>query len=142
MFRFIFLIFGLALIIYGIHDFLKGMGSRKWKKMECVITESEVKITNGVDADGFEPIVNYTYEVGGRGFQGSRIRFNCGTWSEEDARAIVAYYPGGAKAKVFVSLKDPASAVLQTGIYSATITGFCLGAILLLAGVFYNKIAG
>jgi hypothetical protein len=102
----------------------------------------------------YVPVISYTYVVGGRERQGSRLRFGMPTArTRGGAEAMLAPYPAGAEIKVRYDPDAPDEAVLEAGkaagnlLFVAVATGtiFVLGCgivVLAIMGVFSADVSG
>jgi hypothetical protein len=102
----------------------------------------------------YVPRIDYTYAVGGREYQGSRLRFGKpSARSRAGAEAMLAPYPAGAGIKVRYDPDVPGESVVEAGkaggnllfMTIASFTIFVLGgavAILAIMGVFSADVSG
>jgi hypothetical protein len=96
-----------------------------WTQVSGVIIESRLteEILNPNTPVNYRPIIRYRYEHAGRSHESTRIR-RIETKSSRRAKmeTLLARFPAGAEAPVWVNPADPADAVLvrdkRTAIYS------------------------
>jgi hypothetical protein len=69
-----------------------------------------------IPLDLYRPEIEYSYEVNGRSFHGSRYRFGDMSFVDGSADSIVATYPAGAEVAVFYDPNDPAESLLRPGL--------------------------
>ena len=93
--------------------------SRSWPTTRCTILQARIASRTETGSEGdthtvYEPRVRYAYEIGGRRYEGDRIRFGAFRESEKGARAILDRYPVGASVEVRYDPSDPSVAALET----------------------------
>ena len=98
----------------------KAKAAESWPIAGARVLSSEVRVEESSDNDGgsttwYNPIIVYKYSVGGREYQGSRLRFgNPRSASRKKADAAIAPYPPGTTPLVRYNPQDPKEAVLET----------------------------
>lgn len=88
----------------------------EWGTTHGTILMATIQVQRAGSSRREIPAVTYTYQVGPRVFQGSRI--NVGdepgsTLPDGHARSVLARYPVGAKVQVFYDLADPVQSALE-----------------------------
>jgi hypothetical protein len=85
------------------------------------ITQSLLKVERGSESDSYRPDVHYRYEVNGRTFEGSRIRYDSVGMGESHALATVSRYVWGQAVTVRYNPAAPDDAVLERGFEPANL---------------------
>jgi hypothetical protein len=81
------------------------------------ITHSEVKSHHtSKGGTSYEAVIAYHYNVGGRDFEGSKLRFAIAASGFDSATAAVSAHPAGSAATVYYDPADPRQAVLSPGV--------------------------
>jgi len=119
----VFFLLGVGLVIFGIVQRKKAKTTETWPTANGTIVSSRLdQNTRTERRDGhtytstsYAPIVEYTYEIGGKPYQGNRI-FPGATMSYDlgTAQGIVNRYQPGAAVTVHYDPADPTQAVLET----------------------------
>lgn len=88
--------------------------ARSWDIVPCTVLSSSVASHDGDDSTTYSVKISYRYEVDGRGFQGSRYRFEAGSDSNRmEKQEIVRRHPAGAQTDCFVNPANPNEAVID-----------------------------
>ncbi len=83
--------------------------------LSCDIVEEESTDREGGTTTWYNPVVSYAYNVGGREFQSSRLRFgNYRSASRKKAQACLTPYSPGGSAPVRYNPEKPEECVLET----------------------------
>lgn len=102
----------LAILISGfIIPWVNVFDSRDWRAVPCVIVSSGVVRYSG----RYMESITYRYEVAGRVYQSSRVRFSPLHLTHRFASDIVGQYPPGKQAICYVDPDNPGEAVLNRG---------------------------
>lgn len=113
----VFILAGLAVLAYGIGLMRDARNCAGWPTVEGTITASDIQVVSREkDRRIYAPNVAYTYVVGSRRFEGTRLTLVPRNYAgEQQTRSILARYPTGGTVRVFHHPNDPANAVLDTG---------------------------
>jgi hypothetical protein len=97
-----------------------------WPTVPGVITRSGLRKGHYSSSVGhgnakstvYTPHIAYSYEVGGKRFEGERVQFGTERrmWKKLPARAAIDAYPVGAEVQVHYDPRRPEDAVLTTGV--------------------------
>ncbi len=149
----IFAAIGIGLLIFGLRERKKAKAAEAWPTVNGTIISSRLdQNTRTERRDGrtythtsYAPVVEYTYEVGGKTYQGNHI-FPGATMSYDlgTAQNIVNRYQPGSTATVHYDPADPMEAVLEIkakggnlflilgGVFAVLgIVGCCIGVVLI-----------
>lgn len=136
------IVLALGLAWYAWRQWAAVRESRSWPTTQGTILRTEITSWQGAQDTMYEPLVRYTYEVGGQSYESERVRFGKFWETEEGARAILDRYPLGGSVEVHYNPADPSAATLEAKA-AGTIQLFsvCFGALVLLglaAFMFYR----
>jgi hypothetical protein len=111
-----FLLAGVALVYFlGLSPALKIIRASTWDATPCVVTSS--RVASSSDGDTFAVEIRYSYQVGGKPYQGSRYGFFGGYSSGYSSKdEVVRENPAGKTATCYVNPFDPAQAVFHRGV--------------------------
>ncbi len=133
---------GVGLLIYSSNTRKKAGQSSQWPAAPGTITVSEVKQSSTTDEDGaisftYTPRVEYTYEVAGQSYTGSKVGFGAvlGHSSTGPAQAVTARYPVQAPVQVFYNPANPSEAVLERSAAGSVNATRIIGIVLLVIAV-------
>ncbi|WP_426747160.1 DUF3592 domain-containing protein [Myxococcus faecalis] len=109
--------------ITGFADYMAGSSVRRqaqsasWPTAQGTITASEVRSVRGNKSTTHGLELTYTYSVDGRQHEGHKYRIMTSRSGDlEEAQALVARYPVGARVTVHHAPGAPSEAVLQAGL--------------------------
>ena len=125
---------GLYLIIHAQRSKRKAMQSHSWPVTKGIITEANIKTKEDEEyGTTYIPIVRYTYDVDGMGYEGKRIAFGSDMAFGIRKKAVeyLAAYPVDAEVSVYYNPEKPNEAVLQQ-VAQRTAVGIVIGIILLV----------
>ena len=111
--------------------------SKGWPTVEGLITLSEVRANRKANGlPGYRYVLGYTYQVGGREYEGNMLRggvlpYSTQAWAE---RRIVRY-PRGARVQVHYSPRDADLSVLEPGWSLECLYPVCTLATVVVAGL-------
>ena len=137
---------GLAIIAWGWWRFRRrsaasAQAAGAWVSVDGTLHAADIKQEIEYDSDNdpvihFAPEVAYGYEVGGRGFSGSRAFFSRDRFdSEEQARAWLAGKEAGGEVAVWHDPADPALSSLEIDHPAKSeLIGYVVGG-LIIAGI-------
>ena len=114
------LISGVVLFKFG-QDILRGLNSRNWPTTQGTIMYSGIQAHQSSDEDGtstsYDAAVQYSYQVAGQAFQGTRKSFSdVRTSSVQRAQRILERYPQGSSVTVYHHPENPSLSVLEPGV--------------------------
>ncbi len=130
---------GLFAFAYGAHEFVLGLQSRSWQRVEGFITSVEMTTQHDEGhGDTHGANVSYEYRVGGSNYTGTRVCFgDYASGDGEHAAAILTRYQTGAKATVFYDGNKPGRAVLEPGIHLGAWLGLGIGTLFLALATYW-----
>ena len=104
-----------------------------WPTVPGQITSSGV--AKGCGRGGsYYPVVRYSYNLGGTGYEGRRVTFgNVGCGSEGSAQTIASEYPVNKSIRVYVNPSNPRDTVITTHVHEETKVALLLTGALFLA---------
>lgn len=139
----VFCVCGPALIAGGILALRKARARAAWPTVNGTVVSSQAveHRTSGVDGKGrhttrvsWEPVVKYSYEVGGKKHSGKRIKIKPEGMGRRGAEAAAARFLPASGVQVHYNPADPEDAVLDPG--APGVGGsFGIGILLLLVGL-------
>lgn len=113
---------GGSLLIGALADWARAALSRSWPTAAARVLKSEVVTTLGKGPRNIAD-VRYEYEVAGKRYAGSTIRFSQGKYRFRDqAERVIERYPPGAEVAVHYDPDNPATAALETSSGAALYT--------------------
>ncbi|MFZ0449149.1 MAG: DUF3592 domain-containing protein [Desulfatiglandaceae bacterium] len=136
----LFVVAGIAFAFIGYTSYQRGMESKNWPVANGSVIQSKIEKRTETTGTGTSKrkvvksyaVVKYTYAVGNRDYQSSRITFG----QSKDAYKTVSRYPKGKNIQVYYDPENPAQAVLEPGgDKTMSIVFIGLGAILLVMGL-------
>ena len=129
---------GFSACVYGI---ARGLRSLAWPTVIGEVTDSDVEFFRGRGSVLYTPRIRYSYQVGGRAYDGNRVVFGYPDYhTRRGADSVIAAYPVGGTVRVHYDPSDPGSAVLRPGVGIRTwIAAGFMGALLLLV---FGALAG
>lgn len=134
----IFLI-GLGLVGKIAYDIYRGGSSGSWPSVKGTVQSSKVKRIDRVGKPHrFETDIRYSYEVDGKSYSGSRIKFGERRGLRQDIEPIVAKYPRGSEVDVFYKPNAPEEAVLET-VMSFNVLKIFSSPLFLLFGLYLSR---
>lgn len=111
--------FGVIAIVIGavpyIAQFRQGLradASKKWPTASGTITASALE-RSPESKRRYRAAVQYSYRVGGKDYQSSRVFWAGNEGRENHMASVVETYPAGTKVRVHYDPSDPAEAVLD-----------------------------
>jgi hypothetical protein len=109
--------FGVLLLLYLWYETAEALASRQWPQTTGAVVRSEVRIEkNGEGPDSYYPDIEYSFQVKGREFTSTRIRYGSWTATRNEAESFVERFPVGATVGVRFSPHAPDRSVLIPGI--------------------------
>lgn len=107
---------GAFLVFLAVRNARAGLASRGWLRVPGLVVRSFVLVQTYDEGTGYFPTVEYEYNVEGRNYSGSRLRFGqTGSSNRGQAERVIAPYQAGASVEVFVNPARLSEAVLVPG---------------------------
>lgn len=129
---------GTGLLLVGILQLRKSRGAAAWPSAAGTIQKAGIFSDPDLDSLSTSPLgvrVVYSFQVSGREFTGTRIRFDEVRYpSAKRAEQELAKFPAGGPVTVFFDPQDPARCVLQKNNRSGVVF-LVLGAIFVIAAI-------
>lgn len=136
----LFVVIGVAFAFIGYHSYQLGKQSKDWPVAKGSVIQSKIEKRTETTGSGSNrrkvvrsyAVVKYTYAVGNRDYQSSRIAFG----QSKNAHEIVVRYPKGKSIQVYYDPQKPDQAVLEPGAdptFSIVFIG--IGVVLALMGL-------
>jgi Protein of unknown function (DUF3592) len=91
---------------------LRADASKKWPRASGTVTASALEKAPG-HRWRYRAALQYSYRVGGKDYQASRIFWGGNEGREKHMTSVVETYPAGGAIRVFYDPKNPAEAVLD-----------------------------
>ena len=127
----LFLVIGIGMIVYTGKRIWFWWRSRRWPRANGVVTRSEVRLDRNSDGhDNFAPNVEYSFEVEGRKFIGTALKFGFITetfGTRPKAEKRVSMFPVGAAVSVSYDPDRPDQCVLERKIDGGIFVLFVVG---------------
>ena len=93
--------------------------SLRWPKVPVRVTSSGINTGASTIGTWWAPDVEYQYQVNGRAYRSTTIRYLMPSFSEkEEAQTVLAAYPAQAQATAAYDPQDAARSVLEPGLPS------------------------
>jgi hypothetical protein len=113
----VFYVIGFGLLGYGILSSHRSLQAGNWPTVEGAVTKVELVETNN-DGTTYEVKPEYTYQVGGTQYQGSRVAFGYSGSSEREAhQEIYEKIKNATSVMVRYDPANPANATLSYGFH-------------------------
>lgn len=151
----VFFLLGIGLVIFGIVQRKKAKTAETWPTASGSIVSARLDQNTRIEHDddhtststSYTPIVEYTYEIGGKTYRGNRVFPGASmSYDHGTAQGIVNRYQPGSVVTVHYDPADPTQAVLETkskggnlfliigAVFAVLgIIGCCIGVILVFA---------
>ena len=134
---------GMIFVVITLFNRRKAQKAQGWLVSSGTVTATDIRQHTSIDDDGsagstyFEPVVEYTYQVGEQTYTSRRIAFGANQFDSGTARKKVDQYPQGKSIEVRYNPEKPEEAVLETTVAGGKvflILGFVFIAIGLCGG--------
>lgn len=135
---------GLIMIAGGVGFYYLGGAFRKeaqrsldWPKTDGTVTSSKVVHSEGatVASNHYQPVVEYSYTVGGKEYLGNNIVIGPTGTLPWLAKREVDQYPVGSSVQVYYKPQDHSEAVLNPGVTKSINGTIAVGLILVGIGI-------
>jgi uncharacterized protein DUF3592 len=103
---------GVVLYIVLFRQGLRADASKKWPRASGTVIASVLE-KSPEHKRRYRAALQYSYRVGGKDFQSTRIFWGGNEGREKHMASVVETYPAGGKVRVFYDPKNPAEAVLD-----------------------------
>jgi hypothetical protein len=139
----VFILIGVAVLWFGVAEFLKAKEAANWKSVDGVILQSEVKSDIRETRENnrtrkyrvFWAEIKFRYQIEGKELTGNRIRFGeFESDSPESAEVDVMKFPVGKTVAIFFNPENPSESVLETEMQGGVFLLIGLGALFIGAG--------
>jgi hypothetical protein len=116
MWPYVFIVSGIAVLIYGIGLVIDARNCAKWPTAKGEITKSEPEVVGREkDRRTYAANIAYTYAVNGTRYDGVRITLVPRNYTQlSGVQSALAQFPVGGAVNVFHDPKDPSNSVLLT----------------------------
>ena len=119
IFAVIFVMLGGAVLYFGARNERTAQQSRSWPTAPGRIIESRLIESTSTDSDGmtsttYRPTIRYSYEVGGKNYQGDRLNRGMSMAYDAGTARIMARYPMDGTVTVYYNPASPAELALET----------------------------
>ena len=131
---------GAFFVIFTLLSRKKAQKAAGWRAVNGTITATEIKEHTSIDdEDGigttqYEPVVHYSYAVGGQTYTGKRIGYGFNRFDLGTARKKLEQYPQGSSVEVRYNPEKPEEAVLETTVGGSKVL-LIVGMIFLVIGL-------
>jgi hypothetical protein len=114
MWPFVFVAAGICVLIYGIGLVRDARNCARWPSVDGRITGAEPQVVGREkDRRTYAPNVTYTYLVGGKSYESSRVTLVPRNYSTlSGVQSVLSQYPVGGSVKVFHDPRDPSNCIL------------------------------
>jgi len=148
VFGVVFFVVGLLFVVVYTINHGKVHKALTWPVISGTVVATDIKKHSYSSGRGgqrrvhYEPIVNYTYAVGGQNYNGKRLTYGAIEVSEEAASEKLGQFPQGGPVEVHYNPRKPQEAVLELGLEAGKINLFAgyaflgIGVLGILVGLF------
>lgn len=135
---------GLILIAGGLGFYYLGCAFRKeaqssldWPKTDGTVTSSKVVHSDGatIASNHYQPVVEYSYRVGGKGYSGNKIVIGPTGTLPWLAKREADQHQVGSSVQVYYNPQDHSEAVLNPGVTKSINGTIAVGIILVGIGI-------
>jgi hypothetical protein len=126
----------LLAFIYFIRRFTTAWSMRGWLRTQGRVITAEMRRGKVKTSDGcllYDPVLRYSYSVGGHTFEGSRFTHQAGSNAANLTTQFIARLAQGAEVPVYYHPRNPAEAVVQPPAWQGAAIAALTSALLLLA---------
>jgi hypothetical protein len=144
----IFIAVGAWLMLKTGHGILLGIQAGNWPTTTGKLLSVKCKDTSDSETTSREIQVRYSYNVGGRDYEGTTIHPAYGSSGLEQAhQGLESLLAPGQNVRVYYDESEPSRSTLSVGLYSCSLAGFFGGLIFAASGLaflltFWFAIAG
>lgn len=135
-------VFSLFAFIYFLRRFSTAWSMRCWRRTEGRVVKAEMRRGKEKTPDGcllYDPVLRYSYTVGGQTFEGSRFTHQAVGNAAGRTTQYIARLAQGSEVPVYYHPRNPAEAVVQPLSWQGSAMAALVCALLLttLAAVFW-----
>jgi hypothetical protein len=111
---------GIILVISALVSRKRAQAAQNWPTTMGQVLSAEIQEHRSYDRNdhhtrlSYEPVVQYSYAVGGQAYSGNRIGFGANSFDQRTAQTKIASYAPGAGITVHYNPENPSKAVLET----------------------------
>lgn len=109
-------VLALSAFIYFLRRFSTAWSMRRWQHTRGTVVTAEMRRSKQKTHDGcllYDPVLRYSYSVGGRTFEGSRYSHQTAGKDAGRATQFIARLTQGSEVPVYYHPHNPAEAVVQ-----------------------------
>jgi hypothetical protein len=144
--RWILILLGVALMIFGAKRAWLGHQSRSWPTVPAIVDSSAVDSSHHSGRRGhgttYSAEIRYHYEVSGKSYSSRQVSFgDYGSNERSHAAAIMNRYKAGTPATAHYLPSDPAVAVLEPGVTWSAFLPSMLGAFIVVFAFLFTWMA-
>lgn len=136
------LVVGSVQLLWCMRNTFQAVLATRWPTVQGTIESSRVEEQavhiSGGHGTAYIPKVSYTYQVAGLHYSGHRIYFTDGNALPFQAQKIMEEFPAGAIVTVHIDPSDPASSLLQLGLYTTDFSGLGLASSAIILGSLFT----
>lgn len=128
-------VFTLAALIYFLHRFGAAWSMRGWRRTQGRVVTAEMRRGKKKSPDGcllYEPVLRYSYTVGGHEFEGSRFTHRAIRNPAGLTTLYITRLTQGSEVPVYYHPRNPAEAVVQPFPWQGSAMGALTCAVLLV----------
>jgi hypothetical protein len=138
------LLIGSPVVLFATYrNYSSANASEKWPSVDGVITQSSLETMGFGRKQTFKAKIEYQYQVNGRGYRASRVKFVDTTGSSESAaQSVASKYPVNSAQKVYYNPDDPSNSVLEPGASAGSVVMLAMGPLAVIGfGTFFVFVA-
>ncbi len=109
-------VLALFAFIYFLRRFSAAWSMREWRRTEGRVVTAEMRRGKTKTSDGcllYDPVLRYSYTVGGQTFEGSRFTNQAAGDAARRTTQFITHLSQGAEVPVYYHPRNPAEAVVQ-----------------------------
>jgi len=125
---------GLFFTVGSIEDYIKGKASADWPTTEGTIVKAIVVRTHHRNTTNYTPSIVYDYDVNGKTYRSTKIRWANDPTSRKKSQALVDKYPVDTTVTVSYEPESPEVAVLEPGVQPGIHYPLGVGIVMILVG--------
>ncbi len=109
-------VLALSAFIYFLHRFNTAWSMRRWQRTQGTVVTAEMRRSKQKTHDGcllYDPVLRYSYSVGGHTFEGSRYTHKAAGNAAGMLTQFIARLTQGSEVPVYYHPRNPAEAVVK-----------------------------